>query len=472
MQNSTREIISYDGFFLSQDTLGIVATRDGRVCLSKPTRKCANCFKLLALWLRCNGPSVGREFKFTSINVNGSYAARIHRDAGNKGPSISKSFGSFSGGTLAYWPEDDGTLQLEEVSQFPSCTVDTQAAVVLFDGNRAHMVNAFSGQRYSIVFFAQSQYHKAPEAELVFLEDNALGVPTEQDLRFFVSLLSPPKGYGRGAQQQTIRRCLGLTEKQSAISWKAVRIFDIGRDATCLVLSFVLTPVCVDVVSAVSRMFDSAVHDPASWMGSRIDAGGFRPAGLASHSHWRLWKFALFVVAAPWNHSNVALLFAKDIKCWRWLGHGEFRVFRGHHVLSSQFPVLPASASMLVAGRARSPLRICISNTRDPYEILECLDGLPGERRICMAANFGNGPRAAPFSWNGRPLGEGELPLSALYGYVSMSFFVGLLKVTTDGKTKSAVMTGLRLPEDDWFVSIIAPGSVPEVTCIPCWSMD
>ena len=86
-----------------------------------------------------------------------------------------------------------------------------------------------------------------------------------------------------------------------------------------------------------------------------------------------------------------------------------------------------------------------------------------------MAANFGE--RSAPFSWNGQPLGEGDLPLAALHGYVVMSIFVGLVKVTVDGQTKAAVMTGLRLPEDDWFVSIIA-GSVPELTCIPCWSMD
>ena len=69
---SRRNVLPPGSDHVESDTLGIVATRDGRVCLSKPTRRHANCFKLLAHWLRGNGPGVGRDFAFTSINVNGS----------------------------------------------------------------------------------------------------------------------------------------------------------------------------------------------------------------------------------------------------------------------------------------------------------------------------------------------------------------------------------------------------------------
>ena len=69
---SRRNVLPLGSDHVESDTLGIVATRDGRVCLSKPTRRHANCFKLLAHWLRGNGPGVGRDFAFTSINVNGS----------------------------------------------------------------------------------------------------------------------------------------------------------------------------------------------------------------------------------------------------------------------------------------------------------------------------------------------------------------------------------------------------------------
>ena len=332
---SRRNVLPLGNDHVESDTLGIVATRDGRVCLSKPTRRHANCFKLLAHWLRGNGPGVGRDFAFTSINVNGSYAARIHRDAGNRGPSVTKSFGSFTGGALSYWPEDDGTLQVEEVGTFPSCTVDTQAAVVLFDGNRCHAVQPFVGERFSLVFFVQSHYSRAPKTELAFLDENGLGVPNDGDLRFFAGLLSPAKGYRKGAQQQTIRRCLGLAEKPPALSFKTAVIFDTG-DAMSLILSFVLQPTSIEALSAVSVRFDAATHDIASWRNVRIDGRGHRPAGLAAHGHWKLWRFAHYVVVSPWMHMNMGLLMHQRIKCWKWLGDGKFRIFRGHHVLVSQ----------------------------------------------------------------------------------------------------------------------------------------
>ena len=68
---SRKNVLPPGSDHVESDTLGVVATRDGRVCLSKPTRRHANCFKLLAQWLRSNGPGVGRDFAFTSINVNG-----------------------------------------------------------------------------------------------------------------------------------------------------------------------------------------------------------------------------------------------------------------------------------------------------------------------------------------------------------------------------------------------------------------
>ena len=467
---SRRNVLPPGSDFVESDTLGIVATRDGRVCLSKPTRKHANCFKLLAQWLQSNGPCVGRDFAFTSINVNGGYAARAHRDSGNRGPSITKAFGVFSGGALSYWPEDDGALQLEDVTTYPSCTVDTQAAVVLFDGNRCHSVEPFLGERYSLVFFTQSHFSRAPKAELVFLDDNGLGVPTEGDLRFFAGLLAPPKGYGRGAQQQTIRRCLGLAEKPQAISYKTAVLLDTG-DALTLILSFVLQVTSIDTLSAVSPRFDSSVHDPASWRNVRVDTAGFRPAGLAAHGHWKLWRFAYLVVVNPWMHMNMGLLMHKRIKCWRWVGNSKFRVVRGHHVLTSQLPVHAAAVNMLVAGRASEAVEVVVANTRDPYEILECLDGEPREGRFCFSAVFTDAPQKGAFAWNAEVLGGNAPPLAALYGFLSLSLFMGKLQLTIDGVIMAVVMTNRRLPADDYFGAIVAAGNKPpEIEAIPCWS--
>ena len=385
---------------------------------------------------------------------------------------MTKSLGSFTGGALSYWPEDDGTLQVEEVSLFPSSTVDTQGSVVLFDGNRCHAVQPFVGERFSLVFFVQSHFSRAPKTELAFLEENGLGVPTEGDLRFFAGLLSPPKGYGRGAQQQTIRRCLGLAEKPPTLSFKSAGIFDTG-DAMSLILSFVLQPTSIEALSAVSVRFDTTTHDLASWRNVRVDGTGHRPAGLAAHGHWRLWRFACFVVYSPWMHANMGLLMHKRLKCWRWIGGGKFRLFRGYHVLTSQFPVHPVSVNMLVVGRATASVAVVVANTKDPYEILDCLlaDGTPREGLLCFAALFTGQPQTPAFSWNGEALGGKSVPLAALHGFVSMGLFMGKLQLTIEGATRAVVLTSRRLPEDDYFCALVAAGATsPEFEAIPCLS--
>ena len=43
---------------------------------------------------------------FTTISLNKNYAGRMHRDAGNIGPSIGLAIGTFTGGKLRYWAGD------------------------------------------------------------------------------------------------------------------------------------------------------------------------------------------------------------------------------------------------------------------------------------------------------------------------------------------------------------------------------
>ena len=47
---------------------------------------------------------------FTTITMNKRYAARLHRDSRNDGPSIGNAVGKFSGGKLLYWQRDDGRV--------------------------------------------------------------------------------------------------------------------------------------------------------------------------------------------------------------------------------------------------------------------------------------------------------------------------------------------------------------------------
>ena len=100
----------------------------------------------------------------------------MHRDSNNVGPSLTKAFcshvfsffistiahkyvrkafGDFQGGALRYWGEDDGSLTLEELERQSSAMVlETDKALCLFDGRRAHSVAPYvGGERYSLVFF-------------------------------------------------------------------------------------------------------------------------------------------------------------------------------------------------------------------------------------------------------------------------------------------------------------------------------
>merc|ERR1712048_215078 len=101
---------------------------------------------------------------FTSINLNFAYNARLHRDARNVGPSLLRALGNFEGGRLGYYADDDKVLSLEQLAQLPSkykTSVDISKQFQLIDGNRAHCVDEFSGERFSVVFFSCGSYRTA-----------------------------------------------------------------------------------------------------------------------------------------------------------------------------------------------------------------------------------------------------------------------------------------------------------------------
>jgi len=122
------------------------------VHLTAPTRRYPQVTELLARWLTDRLPEEVKSFKFTSMNVNCNYAASLHRDNGNFGPSFIKAFGDFSGGQLQYWPEDAGG-DLKDLQKDARITMYLQKNLALFNGNCAHAVDDFAGSRYSIVYF-------------------------------------------------------------------------------------------------------------------------------------------------------------------------------------------------------------------------------------------------------------------------------------------------------------------------------
>ena len=111
------------------DTLGVIARRDGRSILTKPTLKWPFFMQYLCRWV---GAASTEPFRFSSISLNCDYGAVRHRDSNNIGPSLTRwpntgfaflrtctlmrvcyclanhtgSLGDFVGGNLIYWAKD------------------------------------------------------------------------------------------------------------------------------------------------------------------------------------------------------------------------------------------------------------------------------------------------------------------------------------------------------------------------------
>ena len=78
------------------DTLGLIRDRCGKYMLTGPSRYLKVC-RVLNRWMKDNLSSA---FCCTSISLNKGYAARLHRDSNNVGPSICRAIGNFKGGRL------------------------------------------------------------------------------------------------------------------------------------------------------------------------------------------------------------------------------------------------------------------------------------------------------------------------------------------------------------------------------------
>jgi len=114
----------------------------------------------------------GKDFPFSSIQVNFNYGAKKHVDGNNIGPSYIQSLGQHSGGTL--WTEDQGV-------------VNCRRKWCLFNGNLMHETQPFKGTRISFIPFTHGLYNKltAPvKKELLRLGFNAAR-SDGKDLEFF-----------------------------------------------------------------------------------------------------------------------------------------------------------------------------------------------------------------------------------------------------------------------------------------------
>jgi hypothetical protein len=161
--------------------------------------------------------------------------------------------GDFTGGRLLYFPDDDARHGLDELRQEHAVPLDTKRGFCLFDGNRAHSVEPFLGERYSVVFFSIGAHSAGPRGDL----PREVSYPSQEAIRYFSAYIAGPRGYGVGGRAQSIRRFLGMPEKPQVL-WVA---------CPCL---GTLPPKCIrdiaalagarTAVRAASRRFAAAWH--------------------------------------------------------------------------------------------------------------------------------------------------------------------------------------------------------------------
>ena len=105
-------------------------------------------------------------FQYTSIEVNLNVRTKMHRHRNNDGWSETVSFGSNEGGRLWVYAEN-GLSSLPAAGLepdfpngqlIPGTFVNTHHRFFRFDGAKAHYVEEFSGNRYSIVCYTLKRY--------------------------------------------------------------------------------------------------------------------------------------------------------------------------------------------------------------------------------------------------------------------------------------------------------------------------
>jgi len=166
------------------DTLGGIKRRMAGYGVTPATARYPAVPKLLNQWLADNRPAgLKTDFACTSINLNVNYAAKIHRDGNNIGPSAIRAVGDFKGGELYYWSKDDRKTPLDKLQKSQAKKFNIKRKTEIFDGCRAHCVGDFEGERISIVFFSCRGYPKVGAKNIAFLKKECgFEWPTDQKL--------------------------------------------------------------------------------------------------------------------------------------------------------------------------------------------------------------------------------------------------------------------------------------------------
>lgn len=179
-QNRLRAHLSKDkSKWCSSDTFGLTVMNGLHVVGStEPYRSFQT---LLAQWIRAKCP----EAVFTTIVINHNFEIDRHRDSKNVGPTILLAGGDFTGGGLRLWLGDGDKVKLHDLSVDDSTVVpldELKYTACLFDGNKAHEVLPFEGDRFSIMAYTVRGFLDATDSDRHGLEAMSYNFPTHETL--------------------------------------------------------------------------------------------------------------------------------------------------------------------------------------------------------------------------------------------------------------------------------------------------
>jgi len=197
-QNRDRKMVMPEGSaWVHSETCGLLQCKGADLMATYHVKQYPKVMAVFARWMKDNRPEgQERDFPFTSITVNAAYAPKRHRDHLNLGPVVVKSLGDFQGGLHKYWEQDDKRGSVDELREEDAVTLDTHEKTLVFDGNRAHAVESYTGEeRYSLVFYTTAAVERTSDEVRQQLLDVGFPLPNEEDLTYLKTLLPPPKGY-------------------------------------------------------------------------------------------------------------------------------------------------------------------------------------------------------------------------------------------------------------------------------------
>jgi len=197
---SRLNVMQKDVTWVWSDTLGLLRDRTGDIHLTKATHAYPDVVQVLAGWLTNRLPATeAQDFRWTSFNLNKDYNGRIHRDGNNFGPSMISAFGDYSGGALNYYPHDDGKIDLELLqskTEDKAAKLDLKNGLALFNGNSAHSVDEFKGQRFSVVYFTLGCHGQMKAEDRERLQSLGVAAPKADEDPY--KIICAPKGERSG----------------------------------------------------------------------------------------------------------------------------------------------------------------------------------------------------------------------------------------------------------------------------------